>query len=663
MQSKVQNLIKDIPIPSLNSGQYGEDVRVAFETINDNFKKLSYDAFIRGEAGENMYAYTVTVKTLHDNNAPGSIITLDNGHQILLSGLYDKLKKSIQHAITPKGLEEIDGITWDKNINEGGLQYESEIILFYSYDPSIYNSIVKTKILSSTIFYFLDARFNRDMSGVDESEYKSLIDTSCTLIIHSGEDVDWISSQLYPTLYYKDGIGFCWMINGIKTGLIARGPKGEPGESSQMYMVVGEKDVDVSSKVNIIGVFDNNSTQKNSWISWDKFINTYNNWENIGASPVIVFIGETNGDDFTIDGSEGYWISKAFIEYTDPIKAYAICEPDENVGKINTSDVVRDTFNIISSNPSDNSSIKGLYIPFRPGKVGKADLCHFISAIKSSTPIEDSYSTLVVAPTLDIHGTPKPEVDNDRELQLNYGNIQASKNFSIGKKLSVGATTTNNPGEFACGQSNISHKDTIFSVGNGSEIKPEVVTIYKNTIEVTAKSDVYIDKIGGSLGYNDQDHLEVNSITGSTGSGPAPLQDVINYPTYPLKPIYYYPAKYLLPGDTDVEVKMVSQTEFRTNRLILINTNKCNISGVDINLTSLVFNFSGRDVNKFCNGDTWIIRRFGPIHLQLKFDLSSVGPDGVIHEGSNSIDIRDDSIYYISYIVDKSSLPMFIISK
>lgn len=664
MQNKSQDLIKNIPIPTLNSSQYGKDVHDAFKIIDDNFKKISYNAFSQGEAGENMYACKLSIKKLHDNNTPGSTIITESGHTLTVGGLYDKLKSAIISQSTPTELGDVDGVSWDQNINEGGLQYESEIILFYNYNPAIYNSVIKTSIVSSTVFYFIDARFNKDLSKANGSDYIPLKDISCTLMIQNNPDPDWISSQLYPTLYYQEGVGFCWLINNIKTGLIAQGPQGTPGNSAQLYMVVGTHDDVSPSKINIFGVFDMSSISNSQWITWEKFISNNSDWENISKSPSIIFTGTISGNDIHIEGSDGYWISNILIEYTDPPKAYSICPPSSNVGVITTNKIVIDALNKISVTNTASDELRGLYIPFQKNRVGKSEECHLISAIPSSGSISGPNDMLTLLPVVDVLGTPIwtgdkriPELQRKTyEILLKYGIVHIFDKLNVDGKAAIGPTTVNNNGEFACGKYNSSNNPlskghTVFSIGSGTSGQES------NTVEVNDEDDFYIKNIGGFEGVSSTSIP--NPITGAF-TGPASIQDVINYPVYPLKSLYYYPAQEHsnMIGGVIAQVNMAAEERFRKNRMIIINTN--NFSTATLSSVTLDFSHSGYN---FKDGDTWMIRKYGPVAVQLKFDSIFIDTSGSQHT-TGTVSITDDNIYYVNYVFSGSSaVDLFIVSK
>lgn len=675
-----QSVIKSIPIPALNSSQYGVDVREAFNVIDENFKKISYQAFSQGEPGENMYAHKLTIQDLYTHNTESPIITTDNGYKLHIGGLYDKLLKSISSLATQSELTTVDNVSWEDNILPGGIQMQTEIILFYSYNPSIHNSLVKTKIISSTVFSFLDARFNRDLSRITTHDYITIKDVSCAVIIqNTGDEITWVSSQLYPTLYYKEGVGFCWMMNNIETGLLAQGPKGDSGNSAQIYMVVGTKDPKVDDKMNIFGVFDSALPTNSPWISWETFIKDNPTWSNIRNSISIIFEGFTSDDVINIDGSKGYWISRILIENPSPDtedipKAYAICTDQENVGNIITNDVVKSGFDDISWRNDITSGIKGIYIPATKSKVGPEDYFHTLAALPEQGASAGNVNPeLVLMPIKGLHGTiPFGQTGDFTKIPT-----PAEYNFSIlynklrlGNKASVGTNlTVNNDGEFACGTNNVSVSNqgdhggnTIFTIGNPiygittpGRPSPKIPS---NVIDVRDNDDVYIKWVGG---YSGSGNILIDR--------PKSLQEAINYPDKNLQSIYFYPAfeqKIHLTTSGKVGARIYMDDRRNDDNINLLNKRKLlininsytDLTGGDIihpdqhvyelEFCELVFNKSD-----YKDGYTWEVSLLGTTSsinkVKLIFDLPYYF--GGLLKGQGSTDfLSSQNNYQITYV-------------
>lgn len=188
----------------LNSVNYGENLNVRLNNIEDNFKKITQFDYIKGAPGDSYGSRT---------------IKLNEG---------DDLTKKIATIIADNNTAIIDYVA--NNIKG------RELVEFYK----IVND--KETVTSILPFVYQDPAY-AELASTPDNKMMEFKDKSC-VILYNPENCSFFKTQTNPTIYYNTGEGaFCWKIGGTKTNLICQGPKGNDGKNGSLYIAkVGGKD-------------------------------------------------------------------------------------------------------------------------------------------------------------------------------------------------------------------------------------------------------------------------------------------------------------------------------------------------------------------------------------------------------------------------------------
>lgn len=411
-------LTECIQCPVINDANFASDLRSVFETINDNFARLSNHDFIKGESGTSVY---IKQEPIYNGST--------------LSTFGNKLKNYLESLINPtnKTLNS-DGIVLDYF---GNFTSENAGSLQVIYNKS--NDIASDDIAVSSLQYvFLDGRFWNDKVGkVDQSVYDGIEDKSCIIVYDNGSFKS-LNGAL-PTMYYERGVGLCWKLNGNPTGMPVQGIPGKDGKHSLMRIVkVNNIELDEDKNLSIgdvTSIFEEKSGYIN--ITEDVDINDYANSSALIISSGKVYIGllgiETYSDE---DGKSRD-------------KLIAICDPAISLNETITSRTIYDEFKKISLSVDNPSHLQGLFIPINiyDPESEKAQSAHLISA----APIINTYD-LGSLPNSDILFTPVNDIDNidpdpDEDRPLNVDKYLYLKVDNEYLKLSS-FSTSNNPTSF-----------------------------------------------------------------------------------------------------------------------------------------------------------------------------------------------------------------------
>lgn len=206
-----ENTITPITInaPSLEQADYGENIKQQFLNIDNNFKSIVGNEYLKGDRGANIY-----IKSL----------------SLLESGvLQDKFKALFNSDILDLKIGSINSA-----------------ILYMLYAQDENNDVTA---VSSLPYTFLDPRFNPpptdpvEMAALNETEDKSCI------VMYDESIGGFTTVNSFPTIYYNqsgvtttgeaNGVGsFCWKINNVETDLPAQGPKGDRGADGFVYFMM-----------------------------------------------------------------------------------------------------------------------------------------------------------------------------------------------------------------------------------------------------------------------------------------------------------------------------------------------------------------------------------------------------------------------------------------
>lgn len=371
-------LTKRIQCPDINDVNFASKLRSVFETINDNFARLSNYDFIKGESGTSVY---IKQEPIYNSST--------------LSTFGNKLKNYLESLINPTDkILNSDGIVLDYF---GNFTPENAGSLQVIYNKS--NDIASDDIAVSSLQYvFLDGRFWNDKVGkVDQSVYDGIEDESC-IVIYDNNDFKSLNGAL-PTMYYERGVGLCWKLNGKPTGMPVQGIPGTNGKNALMRIVKVnnielDEDKNLSTGV-VTSIFEEKSGYIN--ITEDIDIDDYANSSALIISSGKVYIGllgiETYSDE---DGK-----SKD--------RLIAICDPAISLNETITSEAIYKIFKKISLTKSndDPSHLQGLFIPINASESEKSQSVHLIS----SSPIINTYDSDNL-PNSDVLFTPVNDIGN-----------------------------------------------------------------------------------------------------------------------------------------------------------------------------------------------------------------------------------------------------------
>lgn len=318
----------DVDEIDLGSGSFGDDLNSRMMTIDGNFKSIISSDFLRGSDGDSI---NIIKCVLSESDAFIENETVfENNHidPITYKYLYDKVRTAIMKEYNDNDSElgsiftkEKQEISWDKDLNG------KTIYLICKENNG------RKQIVSSLPFTYIDPRFT-NLGNVIPQNYEGLIDCSCIVQYDDGK---FVSLQSFPVLYYDPQVSengntgnFCWKINGQKTGLICRGPKGSDGINGSAYVAyISEKSSD--GFYELYGIFQyDHAEEEYKIVSPDKFKKYGINIQE-GETAICFFSTKTsdgiikpisnpiNGGDFITD----YMIS-AFMSTNEGLyKVYA----------------------------------------------------------------------------------------------------------------------------------------------------------------------------------------------------------------------------------------------------------------------------------------------------------------------------------------------------
>ena len=434
MSETINNQIplNTIIAPSLNDANYASGLNDVFTNINDNFSTLANRDFVKGESGT-----SVTIQENSFFNEDGSLNVLGKKLQYCINNLSNR-EDEYANIVTESGVE--IGV-FDYFNNNPGVLY------------MVYNTVndVNTQVpvaMSSLYYVFLDGRYaTAQIGNIDETQYTNIKDFSCVLVYDINEKsvIDNVEvnggfralTSAFPTIYYENGVGLCWKVNGNGTGIPVQGMPGRDGINSTLHIV----------KCNSVEV-------NNSIVSGEvtKIFKIYDGYCDItpeditdlnnGAALILMpdNTTPTNGSNFYFGVLRSYTIEGDPIfneetgEYEDNIitKLYAYCDQETviNYG-IETEIFINamKNINILDRGSDASSGMPGLFIPMKDeDPVTFEQPVHLLGAT-SITNTEGQTSDLktdvIMTPICDIN-TLKVTGDRD-DMGPGEGNLMVDK--------------------------------------------------------------------------------------------------------------------------------------------------------------------------------------------------------------------------------------------
>lgn len=260
----MNNNLKTIIAPQINSSNYGQNVKDQFENINTNFQKLGNRDFVKGDSGESVSIIQVDINDESWRNEDGYSIKelikncLRERFSLLEGEKYDEIKALFSDKIGCDMESDIDELVEEniKSTDEDEDSEESTNITNkhgrYVYIIQIGSNVLgEGEIIGSLPFTYVDKRFHianlKDLQerysvledsvlGENSGLYDNAADLSCVMYVKNNK-AEFSATETYPTLYFDEDQGqFCWKWHGQETGILASGPRGETGAASQVFI-------------------------------------------------------------------------------------------------------------------------------------------------------------------------------------------------------------------------------------------------------------------------------------------------------------------------------------------------------------------------------------------------------------------------------------------
>lgn len=371
--------LETIPSIQLNQG-FQQSLQAAVNKINENFKKLISLPFLQGDHGNSIFETTINIG---DGSLGGKLKTA--------------VCQSIYGSNTPN--DGPFGGTYFGNSwggYNGSQTYDGTQIVFYRHKETDEQG-EKYFYTSREFFLFIDKRVeNLRSANLGSSSLMSAItsfqDLSCALTIFATADADPSTGQpdtdtitfevkkhsIVPTLYY-DSISkyWCWSVNGVKTGVIAQGVKGDTGSSRSIYVCKGVKGTspvvqEINTILKITNVMQPEQFRNYTQLQFAEHVNE-------GDLLVVWFKDEATHDSIwkSLDNCT-FGIAKKHLITDDNgqvVDGYAYIDNGTTAGnRLDLATIMAETslyrwLNDICNNeaslsdPSLNPAIRGLYIP------------------------------------------------------------------------------------------------------------------------------------------------------------------------------------------------------------------------------------------------------------------------------------------------------------
>jgi predicted amidophosphoribosyltransferase len=301
-------------MPALNSVGFADNLDEVFDNIKDNFRLLSTSDFNKGDKGD-----SVDIEKIDLNEYPE---------------LFELLKSTITGGLDP---QPIGGVSWDSLLGTD---------LYIINKTVIENGVERYVPISSLYYTFVDGRFvNDNVGNLSAEDFGDESDLSCILVYEDGEFKKL--SNIFPNMYFEDGHGLCWMVNGQRTGLPVQGVPGKDGRNSDILIVrVKDNYVDKDGK----GEVEETWNKLGNWTTIDDK-ESMDGYSCFALAP-------------TEEGSTAFYAGK--LTYENGF-LYVICKPELSLQQtFDTQTFINVMQNIsIKSNPDMIATPPGLFVPMK----------------------------------------------------------------------------------------------------------------------------------------------------------------------------------------------------------------------------------------------------------------------------------------------------------
>ena len=401
-EQEVKIPMYDITAPELDDTNYAKTLSDAFNNINSNFIQLANRDFVKGEQGTSVMIEEIDLspETELYNALKTCIVDNEDSANNIIS--YTD-KSGIEYTLS----------LWDNfNNNPGTLK------MIYTIDENDKNN--NKKYVSSLYYVFLDGRFaNTHIGNIDPTEYTNINDLSC-IVVYDENGFKKLSNA-FPTIYYEIGVGLCWKLNGVGTGIPVQGIPGKAGENGKLYIVKSNETFSTDkSSVEVTHVYDNSYTEV------DDFLQTADIEKSVKYPAIIL----CPNPDTTINGNLFYF-GTIEVEVDEENNSKKIIAYSDYTNAINTYidyENITNYFKNIDITNTNNLWLPGIFIPLESETADETSKpiqkAHLLSASSITNNEGDNTlkSDIILTPVKDINSV----IDNDP-----YTNILVNKYLYI----------------------------------------------------------------------------------------------------------------------------------------------------------------------------------------------------------------------------------------
>ena len=257
----MEELFKKLSIPQINDVGYAVGMQELVQNINDNFAKVASLPFLKGDKGNSIEVVEEPIFKSSSNN------DLTEFGVALVFAIYGFEVRILSDLVSYTNEIPIKGeYSWTS------LSKVSTISVFF-------DKVNGEKHLAVP-FTFMDARKN-NLQNYEDTKFRDMSTFVIGKGIKSGEKYKWLLSKedYIPNLYYdEDEKRFCWAIGSTKTGIIAQGVEGKPGEDGHAincWYCRGKVATDIMNGMEYVKVTELFNNDKA--LSAVSFIQLYNN--------------------------------------------------------------------------------------------------------------------------------------------------------------------------------------------------------------------------------------------------------------------------------------------------------------------------------------------------------------------------------------------------
>ena len=313
----------DVTIPALNRVGYADGLNAAFTAIENNEALLANHDFVKGDKGDSVNIEKISLSQNSDMLA--------------------KLKSAIKNGTEPNP---INGVAWDSLLNDE---------LYVLYKTEIDNGVEKKVAVSSLYYTFVDGRFvNSNVGKLTINDFDEEVDLSCILVYENG--VFKRLNNVFPTMYFEDGKGLCWKVNGQRTGLPVQGVPGNDGKNSDVIIVrVNQTDIDDNGK----GLVSQRWNKTGGW----KDITNINELDGYTCFALAPSYELVNGQ-YVITNASSFYVGTLIVESD---KLYVLCKPELSLQQTFGSAIFIEAMQNISLLTNSDTIVtpKGLFVPMK----------------------------------------------------------------------------------------------------------------------------------------------------------------------------------------------------------------------------------------------------------------------------------------------------------